>query len=218
MFRDRVDAGQQLAEALSSYANKPEVFVFALPRGGVVVGFEVARSLGAPLEVWVVRKLGVPGQEELAMGAVSSGGVRVLKHDLIELLSVSRQQVEAVIAQEEREVARRNAVYRGNKSPPDVSGQTIILVDDGIATGATMWAAAAAVRQLQPKRLVIGVPVAPYATCNELAAEADEIVCLERPESFFAISEWYEDFRQVSDKEVCLLLERASQKAQGATL
>jgi putative phosphoribosyl transferase len=212
LFRNRSHAGRLLAGRLSQYANDPDLLVLALPRGGVVVGFPVADALNAPLDVVIVRKLGVPGHPELAMGAIASGGVRILSKQLINHLGISMQAVEAVTAREQRELARREALYRGAAPAPQIRGRTVLLVDDGIATGATMRAAAELVRQQEPERLVIAVPVAPPSTCAELAVQADEIVCLAQPESFFAIGEFYEDFQQVSDEEVRDLLQRAQER------
>jgi putative phosphoribosyl transferase len=209
-FHDRVHAGRLLAKRLARFANKPNVLVCALPRGGVVVAAPVAEALDAPLDVVMVRKLGVPGQPELAMGAIASGGVRVLSYSLIDELGIPERAVEAVIAREEQELARREALYRGSAPPPQIPGQTVILVDDGIATGSTMRAAAALVRQQKPERLVIAIPVAPPATCAEMASHADEVVCVEEREPFYAIGEFYEEFRQVSDAEVRELLQRAA--------
>jgi putative phosphoribosyl transferase len=210
LFRDRIHAGRLLPDLLSQYANDPDLLVCALPRGGVLVGSPVAEALNAPLEVVIVRKLGVPGQEEVAMGAIATGGVCVLSQELIEHLGISTQAVEAAIAREQRELTRREALYRGATPAPQIRGRTIILVDDGLATGATMRAAAAVVRQQQPKRLVIAIPVAPASNYPELTAQADEIVCLSRSEPFFAIGRFYEDFHQVSDEEVRDLLQRAA--------
>jgi putative phosphoribosyl transferase len=210
LLRDRIHAGRLLADRLTRYAREPALLVLALPRGGVLVGFPVAEALNAPLDVVIVRKLGVPGQSELAMGAIASGGVCVLSHELIETLGIPSRAVEAVIAREEQELARREALYRGGAPAPQIRGRTIILVDDGIATGATIRAAAALVRRQQPGRLVIAAPVASPSTCAELADQADEIVCLARPEPFFAIGDFYEDFHQVSDEEVRDLLQRAA--------
>lgn len=212
LFRDRIHAGRLLAVRLSQYANDPDLLVMALPRGGVVVGFPVADALNAPLDVVIVRKLGVPGHPELAMGAIASGGVRILSKQLINHLGITMQAVEAVTAQEQRELARREALYRGASPAPQIRGRTVLLVDDGIATGATMRAAAELMRQQEPERLVIAVPVAPPSTSAELAVQADEIVCLAQPESFFAIGEFYEDFHQVSDEEVRDLLQRAQER------
>jgi putative phosphoribosyl transferase len=210
LFRDRIHAGRLVADRLSQYANDPDLLVCALPRGGVLVGFPVAEALSAPLDVVIVRKLGVPGQQEVAMGAIATGGVCVLSHELIEDIGISTEAVDAAIAREQRELARREALYRGAAPAPQIRGRTIILVDDGIATGATMRAAAAVVQQQQPKRLVIAVPVAPPSRL--LAVQADEVVCLARPEPFFAIGEFYEDFHQVSDEEVRDLLQHAARR------
>jgi len=207
LFHDRVEAGRRLAEKLGRYANQPDVLVLALPRGGVPVGYEVARALGAPLDLFLVRKLGLPGQEELAMGAIASGGARVLNRGLLERLRIPMEMVERVAADEERELARREQAYRGAHAPPAVRGRTVILVDDGLATGATMHAAAAALRQLGPARIVVAVPVGAPSTCEDFRDDADEIVCAETPEPFLAVGQWYEDFSQTSDEEVRHLLE-----------
>jgi len=214
-FRDRTEAGQLLATQLTAYADRPGVLVLALPRGGVPVAFEVARALHALLDVMIVRKLGVPGYEELALGAIASGGMRVLNDDVIHMLGISEEEINRVAAREQREVERRERLYRGDRPACEVSGQTVILVDDGIATGATMRAAVAAVKQRQPARIVIAVPVAAAATCEEFAAEVDELVCVLRPEAFFAVSFWYEHFVQTSDQEVRDLLERAMHEQAG---
>jgi putative phosphoribosyl transferase len=207
-FRDRTEAGQLLAAQLTAYANRPDVLVLALLRGGVPVAFEVARALHVPLDVIIVRKLGVPGYEELALGAIASGGVRVLNDDLVRLLGLSAEEINRVAAHEQQEVERRERLYRGDRPASEVSGRTIILVDDGMATGATMHAAVAAVRQQHPARIVIAVPVAAAATCEEFAAEVDELVCILRPEAFYAVGLWYEYFSQTSDEEVRDLLEQ----------
>ncbi|HEV8524583.1 MAG TPA: phosphoribosyltransferase, partial [Terriglobales bacterium] len=203
-------AGRELAAKLKHYANQPGVLVLALPRGGVVVGFEVARALNAQLDVFLVRKLGVPGQWELALGAIASGGIRVLNEEVLQVLPVSEEVIENIAAAEQRELERREQAYRGGRPAPEVRGRTVILVDDGIATGSTMLAAVRALRQQQPERIVVATPVAPASACEELAQEADEVVCLACPEPFYAISQWYEDFAQTSDDEVRELLERAS--------
>jgi predicted phosphoribosyltransferase len=205
-FRNRTDAGRQLAEKLAAYANRPDVLVLALPRGGVPVGCEVARALGAPLDVFLVRKLGVPGYEELAMGAVATGGVRVLNDEIVRGLGILEHQIDAVVARELQELARRERLYRGDRPPPDVAGRTVILVDDGLATGATMRAAVAALRRQQQARIVIAVPTASADTCEALKAEADDVVCAITPEPFFAVGHWYEDFTQTTDDEVRDLL------------
>jgi predicted phosphoribosyltransferase len=207
-FRNRTDAGRQLAEKLAAYANRPGVLVLALPRGGVPVGFEVARELGAPRDVFLVRKLGVPGYEELAMGAVATGGVRVLNDEIVRGLGISEHEIDAAAARELQELARRERLYRGDRPPPDIAGRTVILVDDGLATGATMRAAIAAVRQRQPARIVVAVPTASPDTCEALKAEADDVVCAMTPEPFLAVGHWYEDFTQTTDDEVRELLAR----------
>src|SRR5229473_2413018 len=192
-FRDRTQAGQILAAQLAAYANRPDVLVLAFPRGGVPVAFEVARALHAPLDVIIVRKLGVPREEELAMGAIASGGVHVLNDDVVQLLGISEEEINRVAAHEQREVERRERLYRGDRPAYEVRGRTVILVDDGIATGATMRAAVAAVRQQQPARIVIAVPAAASATCKKFAAEVDELVCVIRPKAFLAVGFWYKN-------------------------
>lgn len=208
-FRDRTEAGRLLASRLTAYANCPGVLVLALPRGGVPVGYEVARVLHAPLDVIIVRKLGVPGQEELALGAIASGGARVLNDDVVRMLALPEKVIDSVAAHERRELERREQLYRGDRPAHEVGGRTIILVDDGMATGATMRAAVAAVKQQQPAHIIIAVPVAASATCQELAAEVDNVVCVIRPEDFHAVSFWYERFSQTTDEEVADLLEQA---------
>lgn len=213
-FRDRGEAGRLLAAKLSAYANRPDVLVLALPRGGVPVAYEVARALGAPLDVFVVRKLGVPGYEELAMGAVATGGVRVLNDRIVNGLGIPGYIIDAVAAQEQQELARRERLYRGGRPPPDVRGRTVILVDDGLATGATMHAAVQALRQLQPARIVVAVPTASPDTCEELRAEVDEVICAITPEPFQAVGRWYEDFSQTTDEEVRELLGRRQESKE----
>lgn len=208
-FRDRADAGRQLAARLEQYANRPDLLVLALPRGGVPVAFEVARALDAPLDVFVVRKLGVPGEEELAMGAVASGGTRVLNPDVVDTLDIPQEVLEAVSVKERQELERRERDYRGERPAPDVRGRTVILVDDGLATGSTMRAAAMALRQRGPARLVVGVPTAAPQICDELRHEVDEIVCAITPDPFYAIGSSYEDFSQTTDDEIRDLLARA---------
>ena len=209
LFRDRADACRVLAQRLKAYANRADVLVLALPRGGVPVAFEVAEALDAPLDIFIVRKLGVPGHEELAMGALATGGVRVVNDDVVSQLGLSDAVIDAVAAQEERELERRERAYRGARAAPDVRGRTVILVDDGLATGATMRAAAAALRKQQPARLIVAVPVAASQTCDDLRTEVDEIVCGATPEPFLGVGRWYRDFSQTTDEEVRLLLEQA---------
>jgi putative phosphoribosyl transferase len=211
-FADRRDAGRQLAERLREYAGRPDVVVLGLPRGGVPVAFEVARGLDAPLDVFLVRKLGVPGQEELAMGAIASGGVRVLNADVVRSLGVSDTVLEGVAAREGEELARRERAYRGSRAPIEVPGRVGILVDDGLATGATMRAAAAALRRLGPQRLVVAVPVAAAEACAELGADADDVVCVVTPEPFYAVGLWYDDFSETTDAEVQALLRRSDEE------
>ena len=212
LFRDRTDAGRQLAAKLAAYADRSDVLVLALPRGGVPVAFEVARELHAPLDVFLVRKLGVPGHEELAMGAIASGGVRVLNEDVVRMLRISDDVIDAVGAEERQELERRERTYRGNRPAPDVRGRTVILVDDGLATGSTMRAAIAALRQQRPARIVVAVPVGAPETCAEFQGEADEAVCARTPEPFYAVGLWYGDFSQTTDEEVHDLLERAAEE------
>jgi predicted phosphoribosyltransferase len=209
-FRDRTDAGCQLAQRLSGYTGRPDVVVLALPRGGVPVAFEVARALQAPLDVFVVRKLGVPGREELAMGAVAGGGVRVLNEEVVQGIGIPDEEIEAVGQEQAEELARRERVYRGSQPPLDVSGRVVILVDDGIATGSSMWAAIAALRRFGPAEIVVAIPVGAPDTCMEIHSRADDLVCLHTPEPFLAVSAWYEDFSQTTDEEVRGYLERAA--------
>ena len=208
-FDNRRDAGRKLAAALQHYASRADVLVFALPRGGVPVAFEVAQALNAPLDVFLVRKLGVPGHEELAMGAIATGGLIVLNDNVVQALRISRQELDRVAAMEREELARREREYRGDRPPPGVEGRTVILIDDGLATGSTMRAAAAALRQQGPARIVIAVPVSSPQTCQELGAEVDEIVCLVTPEMFYAVGMWYIDFSPTTDEEVRDLLRQS---------
>jgi predicted phosphoribosyltransferase len=208
-FEDRSEAGQILAEKLSKYANRPDVIVLALPRGGVPVGYEFARALNAPLDVFIVRKLGVPGYEELAMGAVATGGVRVLNEPVVHNLNIPENVIDAVADWEIQEIRRREKLYRGDDPPLDVRGKTVILVDDGLATGATMFAALKALRQQRPARIVVAVPTAAPDTCEQMRAEADEAVCAITPEPFYAVGLWYENFSQTTDEEVRELLAAA---------
>jgi putative phosphoribosyl transferase len=208
-YTNRTEAGQLLAQALRRFGGRSDVLVLALPRGGVPVAYEVAKELEAPLDLVLVRKLGVPGQEELAMGAIATGGAQVLNRDVVQILKISEETVRRVVQREEAELARRAQAYRGGRPAPDVAGRCVILVDDGLATGATMRAAVAAMRQLRPSRIVVAVPVAPPDTVAQIRSEADEVVCLATPESFRAVGEWYRDFSQTTDEEVQLLLRRA---------
>ncbi|BCL39951.1 phosphoribosyltransferase [Nostoc sp. MS1] len=207
-FRNRTEAGKLLTSRLTEYANRSDVLVLGLPRGGVPVAFEVAKALDAPLDVCLVRKLGVPGHKELAMGAIATGGVRVLNENVVDWLRIPQATIDQVAAIEMRELERRNIAYRGNRPPPKVKNHTIILVDDGIATGATIRAAITTLKQQQPRELVVAVPVAGVATCEELQAEVDKIVCVMMPENLYAIGIWYENFEQTTDAEVCELLTR----------
>jgi predicted phosphoribosyltransferase len=208
-FRDRREAGQRLAANLAAYANDPGVLVLALPRGGVPVAYEVARALDAPLDVFLVRKLGVPGYEELAMGAIATGGVRVLNQRVLREAGLSTADVEAVAAAELPELERREREYRGDRPPPRIGGKTAILVDDGLATGASMHAAVQALRLQAPRKIVVAVPIAAPETCDAFRAEVDDVVCAVTPESFVAVGLWYEDFSQTTDDEVRDLLARA---------
>lgn len=211
IYRDRIEAGKRLAERLADYAYRPDVLVLALPRGGVPVAFEVAHALRAPLDIFLVRKLGVPGHEEFAMGAIATGGVRVLNEDVVNYLRIPGEVIDAVAADELRELERRERAYRGERLAPDVKGKTVILVDDGLATGSTMRAAAAALRQQQPARIVVAVPVSAPQTCDEYRMGVDEIVCAVTPEPFYAVGQWYSDFSQTTDEEVRELLARAAE-------
>jgi predicted phosphoribosyltransferase len=206
MFRDRADAGRQLAAELSRYAGRVDVVVLALPRGGVPVGWEVARALGAPLDVFLVRKLGAPFQRELAMGAIASGGVRVLNDAVVRRLGITAAQIDAAAAEEQAELDRREREYRGGRPPPPVRGKTVVLVDDGLATGSTMRAAVEAVRRLGPARVVAAAPVGAADVRGRLAGVADEAVCAREPDPFFAVGTWYEDFTQTTDEDVRALL------------
>lgn len=212
-FRDRSDAGRALAAALRHYANHTDVLVLALPRGGVPVAYEVARELGAPLDIFLVRKLGVPGHEEYAMGAIAEGGSIVLSRDVIQQLGIPPRAVESVIQQERAELERRARLYRNGRPPPEVRDRVVILVDDGLATGSTMRAAVQALRSLRPARVLVAVPVAPAETCEALRDLADEVVCLRTPEPFYAVGLWYADFAQTLDNEVRELLEQARSHA-----
>lgn len=208
-FRDRKDAGRYLADRLQKYAHQPDTLVLGLPRGGIVVAYEIAMELGLPLDVFLVRKLGVPGYEELAMGAIASGGTRILNQDVIRNIQISADDIKNVAAREEKELMRRERAYRNNRPRPEIKDQTIIIVDDGLATGATMRAAVTALRKQSPHKIVVAVPVASNDTCNEFRAEVDEILCGLTPTFFNAVGAWYENFTQTTDDEVVSLLEKA---------
>lgn len=209
IYRDRIEAGKHLATKLSSYRDSHDVIVLALPRGGVPVAYEVAKTLRAPLDVFLVRKLGVPGHGELAMGAIATGGIRVLNDDVLDHLRIPANIIDSVTVIEQRELERREHVYRGERPEPDVRGKTVILVDDGLATGSTMRAAAAALRQQDPARIVVAVPVSAPQSCNEYRMGVDEIVCAVTPEPFYGVGQWYRDFSQTTDEEVRELLEQS---------
>jgi putative phosphoribosyl transferase len=210
IFRNRQDAGQRLAARLMNYAERSDVLVLALPRGGVPVAFEVAQQLKAPLDVFLVRKLGVPGHEELAMGAIASGGTRVINEDVVRYLQIPGEVIDAVAADEQRELERRERAYRDGRPAPQVKDRVVILIDDGLATGSTMRAAAAALHKQNPSRIVVAVPVAPAETCEEFRKEVDEVVCAATPEPFQGVGLWYDNFSQTSDEEVRQLLHRAN--------
>ena len=215
-FRDRTDAGRVLATNLSAYANHPDLRVLGLPRGGLPVAIEVATALHAPLDVFVVRKLGLPGQEELAMGAIATGGLRVLNDELVENLNIPKSVIDSVSRAELQELERREHLYRGERPALGVCGCTVILVDDGLATGSTMRAAVLALRQRQPARIVVAVPVAPLKTFVEFRTVADEIICVLTPEYFDAVGSWYDDFSQTTDEEVRNLLQLAANQVFAA--
>jgi putative phosphoribosyl transferase len=217
-FKDRSDAGRALAAELRpSYGGRDDVLALALPRGGVPVGYEVAAALKAPLDVFLVRKLGVPGHEELAMGAIASGGIRVLNQEVVEHLRIPPPVIDRVAETEGSELDRRVLAYRGDRPPLHVEDRTVILVDDGLATGSTMRAAVAALRQQAPARIVVAVPVGSPETCDELGREVDELVCVLRPHGFSAVGAWYDDFSQTSDEEVRALLDAASMTRPGSS-
>lgn len=217
-FSDRADAGRRLAARLSAYARRDDVVVLALPRGGVPVGYEVARALGAPLDVLVVRKLGVPGRTELAMGAVAGGGIRVLDAGIIRQLRIPPKLIERAADAERAEVERRERAYRGNRPAPEVRGKTVILVDDGIATGSTCLAAIQALRRREPARIVVAAPVAPAAACRALRDASDDVVCVREPEDLWSVGGWYRSFPQTSDHEVRTLLARSMAEPAAAAV
>lgn len=217
IFENRVDAGRQLAQKLKKYAGRKNVVVLGIPRGGVPVGFEVANALKAPLDIFLSRKLGVPGQEELAFGALASGRIRVLDRELIRELGISGEDIERATRTVKKELERRERLYRGDRPPLRVAGKIAVLVDDGIATGSSMRAAIQALQQMGPAQIVVAVPVAPARTCDSLRPEVDELVCIQAPELFWAIGQFYEDFSQVTDQEVTELLRRAEPSFEDRT-
>ena len=210
-FSNRAEAGRQLAEKLDKYAGRKDVIVLGLPRGGVPVAYEVAKRLRAPLDVFIVRKLGVPGFEELAAGAIASGGVRVLNEEVMRAIPYAEEAIEAVTVRETAELERREQIYREGRPSPELRDRVVILVDDGLATGATMRAAVKALRQQGAAKIVVAVPVGPPDTCREIEQEADETICLSTPPFFQAVGQYYEDFSQTSDEDVRELLSQAAQ-------
>ncbi|MGB6295689.1 MAG: phosphoribosyltransferase [Rivularia sp. (in: cyanobacteria)] len=215
-FSNRTEAGKLLAQKLKAYANLSDVIVLALPRGGVPVGFEIAKELNIPFDVCVVRKLGIPHHKELAMGAIASNGVRVLNYDILSEWNIPDKIIDKVSAKELRELRRREHSYRDNRSVINVKNRTVILVDDGIATGSTMRAVIALMRQQKPKQIIVAVPVAPKSVCKELQTEVDKLVCLAMPEPFYAVGLWYDNFPQTSDEQVHQLLEKSTAMANSA--
>lgn len=209
-FANRTEAGKLLADALSGYAGRNDILILALPRGGVPVAYEVAKALSAPLDLWLVRKLGVPGQEELALGALAGKNIRVLNQDIIGLLNIDETVIDGIVAREQTELERRNTLYRQGKPPPDIERKTIIIIDDGLATGATMRVAIASLRQAGAARIIVAVPVGAAATCSKIEKEADELICLYTPEPFYGVGQWYGDFSQTLDNEVLALLNNAA--------
>ena len=216
MFVDRRQAGRLLAESLRFLANRPHTLVLGLPRGGVPVAYEVAQAICAPLDVLLVRKLGVPGHEELAMGAVASGGSLVVNDDVVRHLRIGQAVIDAVARAELEELDRRERLYRDRRARPEVKDRTVVLIDDGLATGSTMKAAAQVIRQQSPRRLIVAVPVAAQSTCESLASEVDQVICLSTPEPFYAVGLWYEDFSQTTDDEVQHLLTEAAERFAGS--
>jgi predicted phosphoribosyltransferase len=211
IFADRAEAGRRLAERLNAYARKPGTLVLGLPRGGVVTAYEVAKALELPLDVFIVRKLGTPGQKELAMGAVASGGIRVLNREVTEALGLGQADIDAAAGEEQAEIHRRERLYRGGRPAPELEGKTVLLVDDGLATGSTMYAATLAIRRRHPAGVVVAVPVAPPEVCEEFRFTADEVVCLVTPDDFRAVGTWYRNFSQTTDEEVQRLLQQAEE-------
>jgi predicted phosphoribosyltransferase len=215
LFRDRFHAGRLLAERLSAYEGRPDVVVLGLARGGMPVAYEVAGALAAPLDVFLVRKLGVPGHEELAMGAIASGGVRVLNPDVVRSLAIPGQVIEAVAGRETAELARREVLYRGDRGPVDLEGNVVVIVDDGLATGASMRAAVTGVRERRPRSIIVAVPTAAPEACAALGRLVDDIICLAQPDPFYGVGYWYEDFAQTGDEVVTSLLEQAALRGEG---
>lgn len=212
-FYNRTEAGKQLADKLNAFKNRQDVLVLALPRGGVPVAFEIATKLNLPLNLCLVRKLGVPHHPELAMGAIASDGVRILNQDIVNWLNISPSVIEQVAQKEEKELQRRDRAYRGNKPYPEIRHQTVILVDDGIATGSTIKAAISAIKSKNPQQIILAVPVVSASACQMLGSEVEQIICLEMPRNLRSISLWYDDFSQTSDQEVCDLLARTTEKS-----
>lgn len=212
-YSDRSEAGRMLATKLTAYANRQDVLILALPRGGVPVAFEVAKALHAPLDVCIVRKLGVPGHEELAMGALAAGGTRVFNPDVVQGLHIPEQVIVAIAEQEQQELERRETLYRDSRPRPLIRGRIIVLIDDGLATGATMHAAVKVIQQQQPARLIVAVPVAAPSVCAEFRTEVDEVICLNTPEPLYGVGYWYELFTQITDQEVHDLLAQANHAA-----
>jgi putative phosphoribosyl transferase len=210
LFSDRHDAGRYLARKLGAYAEDPNVVVLALPRGGVPVAYEIAHKLQVPMDIFIVRKLGVPVHEELAMGAIATGGVRVLNEDVIRKLQITDEMIEAAAEEQERELRRRELEYRGDRAPLELGGKTVILVDDGLATGASMRAAVQALKLHSPAKIIVAVPVGAEETCRLFQGEVDELICGETPEDFRAVGAWYHDFTQTTDEEVCRLIDEIS--------
>ncbi len=212
IFRNRREAGRELARRLQKYAGRPDLLVLGVPRGGLPVAIEVASALKAPLDIFVCRKLGAPGQEELAFGAVASGGTRILDEEIVNAVGISEAEIERITARETQELERREQVFRAGRPPLDVQGKTVVLVDDGIATGASIRVAIAALRQTRTAEIVVAAPVVPLSTRERLRGEADDVICVHTPKSFYAIGEFYDDFSQVTDEEVIELLRQASSK------
>lgn len=211
LFKDRVDAGRILAKELSKYASRSDVLILALPRGGVPVAYEVAKALNVKMDVFIVRKLGVPGYEELAMGAIASDNIRVLNEDVVKSFGIPEEVIEKTATKELHELERREKAYRGDRPKPEITNKTVILIDDGLATGATMRAAAAALKTKNPAKIIIAVPTAAADTCEFFEGKVDEIICVATPEPFYGVGAWYGNFSQTTDKEVCDILEKAKE-------